>query len=80
MEYYEFIDVVRLIKLHNKYMYDKQYKIDNKNKFNEYSRKYYNKLVSTTDGKLKYNLTKLTARHNKIKQNKQNNENNQNIL
>ena len=35
MEYYEYLDFVKLIRLHNKYLYDKQYKLDNKHKFNE---------------------------------------------
>lgn len=65
MEYYEYVDVVKLIRLHNKYLYDKQYKINNKNKFNEYAIKYYKKSVSTEEGLKKYNLIKKNERLNR---------------
>lgn len=65
MEYYEYVDVVKLIRLHNKYLYDKQYKLDNKHKFNEYATKYYKKSVSTEDGLKKYNLIKKSERLNR---------------
>ena len=63
MELYEFVDNIKLLKLHKKYMYDKQYKIDNKHLFKKYSLKYYKKLVSTDEGKNHYNLTKKNERH-----------------
>lgn len=66
----DFIDNEKLLKLHKMYEYQKQYKLKNKQKFNEYALKWYKNKTSDEDKKKEYNL-----RHNelyKIRKNKNN--------
>jgi hypothetical protein len=65
MDYYEFVDVVKLMKLYNKYIYDKNYKLLNKQKQNNYALQYYYRTVETQNGRLNYNNVKKLERLNR---------------